>query len=188
MRLPLRLILAAAVGVGFGFLGRKLSGRNAGPVPVVVAKQPEQTKSLTDAFTGFGHDEKTSGNKAADTSKPLRMRGYAQRGKWVNVILSDGRTLTETDSELGVLSRHSVMVEGKKVFLMQPDVRVASAAVVESKPAMVTPARMPEEKSVIPPFDQRESPVAGSEPHYGSIEKEARAVLTDKIHDPVSSR
>lgn len=44
--------------------------------------------------------------------------GYVVRGTRVNVLLSDGRTLTENDRELELLERNGAHVDGKKLFLV----------------------------------------------------------------------
>jgi len=79
--------------------------------------------------------------------EPLRVCGYIVLGSRVNVILSDGRTLTELDPELKKIHRNAVFVGGEKLFMKQPKDKVlapgappvvlptaVNAAVVESLP------------------------------------------------------
>lgn len=54
------------------------------------------------------------------TEKQVTVRGYVARNGRVNVILSDGRTLTEQDKSLERIQRNGAMVDGKKLYMMTP--------------------------------------------------------------------
>lgn len=75
---------------------------------------------------------------------PLWVRGYVARGKLVNVVLTDGRTLTEVDASLTRLDRASAVVDGRRVYMQQVESRgprvVEKAAEPEKVPeAVVVP-------------------------------------------------
>lgn len=82
--------------------------------------------------------------QAAPAADPVRVVGVVRTDSVVNVILSDGRTLIESDPELGHLSRNGVMVEGRKLFFVRPVDRPAPAPVVAEKPATPPPPPDPE--------------------------------------------
>lgn len=52
-----------------------------------------------------------------DDDSVLWVRGYAVRGDKVNVFLSDGRVLTEDDSELERVRRNGVVISGQKIHM-----------------------------------------------------------------------
>jgi len=90
----------------------------ASAVPVAVAASP----------VGFGRE--------SPSVPSVTVRGYVMRGARVNVILSDGRILTENDPELTMIGRNGVTVNGQKLFMARPDYRppapVAKEAAKES--------------------------------------------------------
>lgn len=51
------------------------------------------------------------------TSEPIWVEGYVTSGGRINVILSDGRTLTETDPSLERIDRNGVVIDGQKIFM-----------------------------------------------------------------------
>lgn len=66
------------------------------------------------------------------------MVGYAVKGARINVVLSDGRTLTEADPELERVERNSVTVRGVKYWLESPkDRRIDKDGAVRSPPTHV---------------------------------------------------
>jgi len=50
----------------------------------------------------------------------LWMSGYIVKGNRVQVFLSDGRTLDQSDPSLGTLYKNSVMVDGKRIYRKPP--------------------------------------------------------------------
>ena len=54
------------------------------------------------------------------SGQDLTLVGVARRGVYVNVILSDGRTLIETDESFQRIDRNGVVVDGRKVFFARP--------------------------------------------------------------------
>lgn len=91
-------------------------------------KHTEQTeKTVTDAKLPAlppVHKETQTESPAlqaqTNITQPVTLVGYVAKGSKVNVVLSDGRTYTEKDAELGILERNSVYVSGKKYFLERP--------------------------------------------------------------------
>lgn len=64
-----------------------------------------------------------SAAKARDVTAPVpgvTVRGYVVRGGRVNVMLSDGRVLTEKDRELEAIERNHVVVSGQRIWMARP--------------------------------------------------------------------
>lgn len=73
-------------------------------------------------------------------AKPLTVRGYVTRGDKVNVVLSDGRTLTEGDRELQEVQRNGATVGGRKIWMSE----ISEGRVVEKAPKHVEQEYRPE--------------------------------------------
>ena len=85
--------------------------RNAGPAVVAPEKQATRSEELPEELRV----------KPGDIEKPVRVRGYAARGRTVQVVLSDGRTLTEADEGLQRVDRAGIVWAGRRIFLDTPE-------------------------------------------------------------------
>jgi len=115
MRFFLRLLLGAVIGCGLGLVARRVFGSFSASAPsqavssAPVHRDAPQAASLPSPSVSPGES-----NVLADSPHPT---GYLTfRGK-INVVMSDGTIRTERDSELGVVERNSVTLEGKKLFI-----------------------------------------------------------------------
>lgn len=147
MRRVFLLILAAVVGgaTAGSVRGLVTARRSAEPAAVVSGADVERERVKPAASAALAP-------VAAAPTEPLTVRGYIVRGKRLNVVLSDGRTLTERDRELTEVTRAWVMVDGQRVFLRQP----------ADGPAAAAPAGQPAIAVVSPAVDTAMSRVAGA--------------------------
>ncbi|WED65871.1 hypothetical protein PXH66_03290 [Synoicihabitans lomoniglobus] len=97
MRSVLRVILFCALGSAVGVLTRSCIYEGRNEQVTAVQSKPEQTPDST---------EEPAPPSVTQTDIPtakapeLWVRGYIVKGSHVNVLLSDGRTITERDGEL----------------------------------------------------------------------------------------
>lgn len=82
----------------------------------------------------------TPATTAVAEAPAVEVVGLVYRGGQVNVILSDGRTLIESDRELERVDRNGVFVSGRKLYLTRPIYRPAPPAL---PPAPVLPSPEP---------------------------------------------
>jgi len=78
----------------------------------------------------------------ADTKPtlPLSVRGYVVRGSRVNVVLSDGRVLTEKTGEIQAVDRSSVRLRnGAVLYLLTPNHEIEQPQPIESPQPTQTP-------------------------------------------------
>jgi hypothetical protein len=146
MRFPLNVILGAALGLGIGYGARQLLHDK--PEPLVADAQPGQKADTVEKeepqakpLAAFGlqpvvaddepetEDDGLPDQKSDryDRTKPktIWVRGYVVRNGKINVFLSDGRTFTERDPELGPVERNSATIAGVKYFMASPEPRKA---------------------------------------------------------------
>jgi len=117
---------------------------------------------------------------APHVAAAVTVRGYVRRGNKVNVLLSDGRVLTENDAELSSIDRSGVIVAGKRLFMSRAESRPTPAPAKEPEksdkgPAFVIPEYAGE--ALFPPSDglgrlefaaMRGSSGQGAQPVQGS--------------------
>jgi len=105
-----------------------------------LATAPGESRGRVD----LPHDERRVGS--ADAAANVTVRGYVVRGSKLNVVLSDGRTLTENDRELQSLDRSGAMVAGRKFWMARP------ADPPAAKPEQAKPAAKEEKPSTVPDY------------------------------------
>jgi len=101
----------------------------------------------------------------------LSVRGYVVRGGRVNVVLSDGRTLTERDAEVSAIDRHSATVDGRKLYLVRPESRPPAPEMPKLPPAgssANTSTREYRGEQLFEPSDSLGRPPAVTLPSAGS--------------------
>lgn len=126
MRRILFLILSALVGVAVALLAKRFTPHQSpsSSVPLRPDDRPALVRQIGDR--NFADSPKIDLAKVpAETAEktipqPLWVVGYIIVGRRTNVVLSDGRTLTENDSSLQKLERNGAWVDGRKLFLRRP--------------------------------------------------------------------
>lgn len=109
MRFFLRLLLGAVVGCGLGLLARRVFGSPSSAVSVQAAADEKPSP-----FSALAVDSSPEKSSESEEVYPV---GYVTFRGRINVVMSDGTTRTERDSQLGVVERNSVMISGKKLFI-----------------------------------------------------------------------
>src|SRR5262249_33294531 len=89
--------------------------------------------------------------------QPATVRGDVVRGRQINGVLSDGRTLSERDAEVRRVDRNGAWVDGRKLFLSIP----ASHPAMTEQPLAAMPLRKPESS---PPVTATDAEQHGSSP------------------------
>lgn len=146
LRLLLVALLGAAVGLGMRRVVHGKSDRPDREKTENFANRPDGEKSEKQA--NRPDDEKTENVvNRPDREKPASVEkqpelwvvGYIAAGRRLNVCLSDGRVLTESDESLGRVTRSFAEVDGRRVYLRVPEPRGKSepraVAQVEDKTA-----------------------------------------------------
>jgi len=135
--IPGAIVLAAAISIGLPMLLAKGMAKASGADKTAPA-EPSAFASgpVTPVVSAI-----TPGQPAGE---PVRVVGYVKRGSRINVVLSDGRTLNETDKGLQSVDRNGATVDGVKIWMQRPAPRPASvpvsAPVVQTEPPAVVPA------------------------------------------------
>lgn len=123
--------LIAALAYGPDFITRQLAGAVKGATTfasektaevVSVSPSPLPRPSAQPDIT-VTRDVRVPGTVPSDLehysgADRVTVTSYAVSGGRVNVTLSDGRVYTEADAELGALYRNSVIIGGRKYFLV----------------------------------------------------------------------
>lgn len=118
--IPIWWVIPAALVLALGcvfvpyLLGKTVTkvmvgGKSAGPVLTKTGSQVEPV--LRDVIG------RPDAPPQSFVDSGLWVDGYLVRGKTVNVILSDGRVLTEADPILERIDRNGVIVSGKKIYV-----------------------------------------------------------------------
>jgi len=117
--IPGAILLAAVVMIGAPALLSSLAFKKTSSA---VPSSSEVTKEkATDKKANETHFQKqTSGDSSSVSVEPVRVRGYVMRNGKINVVLSDGRVLTERDVELGAVDRNGAWVSGQKLWFVPP--------------------------------------------------------------------
>jgi hypothetical protein len=130
------------------FLGALIKGANAFATQKLVEKVPEKTLVVDTPKNTF-HDPvgenphlRVERSESRSDRDQVRVRGYIVKGGKVNVLLTDGRTVTERDG-LSRVSRNSVEIDGETLWLAEakdrPE-RSSQPAVAADLPGAQTPA------------------------------------------------
>jgi len=153
MRFFFRVLVVVLLGVGLGTCSRMLLARHEAKASVAASYSKPAPPAKTDSLLPTLPVALAPGAKVK-APEPVRVSGYVVLGRRVNVVLSDGRTLTELDPELKKIHRNAVFVGEEKFFMKQPkDKELAPAA----PPASLTPPAVN-----APVVDSRPSPPAAS--------------------------
>lgn len=120
----------AVAGEGLGVS----SGVTGDAVPVPAAKESRKNPVVRDvvprALAGGVGDESSPVVRAGR----VEVVGYVMRGRHINVLLSDGRTLTEDDGVLREVQRHKVVLrDGSEIFFRKAGPGRAGAAKVSAE-------------------------------------------------------
>lgn len=118
---------AESFGVTPANAGTKLLGLNPGISSSAPGQVSPAKKAETSDFNGSVEGTKFTGAGPVlvepPAGKQVWVRGWAQRGGKLNVVLSDGRTLTEEDGTLERRTRSFVdFKSGERLWLMSPTV------------------------------------------------------------------
>lgn len=106
----------------------------------------------------------SSVSSAVVSAPDLTVSGVVRLGGRINVILSDGRVLTERDAELQRVERNSVTIDGRKVFFGRPVVspRVVQAGLVLADESATRSARAVSESEIREKLREGVSAAVGS--------------------------
>lgn len=145
MRSILLLVLSAILGVGVAAIAARFGPGRVQKTQIVDTREKGR-KASTIADVSHNALQPNVANLPApgvspgQTAPEIRVRGYVVRGGRVNVLLSDGRLLTERD-DIEDLTRNGVFYEGKKLYMVTPRERALSPQI--STPAHEVPAAAP---------------------------------------------
>lgn len=175
--------MARSVGFGEEKAGRALSR----PKGAAVSRLPAEPFQRTP----LAHPEPFPAESRSD-GPAVTVRGVARHGDRVNVVLSDGRTLTERDRELQRIDRNGVVVNGQKLYFAQPSPKAEATSV----PAPVLPLRgeAGDAMVIVPDSEAEEAKerVAGLEDtakaKLGSVVQAKSAPWTSKVAAEVSKQ
>lgn len=159
------------------YLGHVVSGtrKNLATVgvssPAIVAPAASVDRGSISPVTA-----ETVPSRAEPAQRPLRrvpdvwVRGYVARGDRINVVLSDGRTLTERDGGLQTVHRASAIVDGELLYMApikeRPRVNPVNRETVD-RPVV----EQEESPTAVPAVDVRaEVPQVQSSPFASSID------------------
>lgn len=134
-------------------------------VPLSVSSAPSKPETSPPA----ANQPSSNPPSPPPSGNPLWVRGYVSRGRLVQVLLTDGRTLTEIDASLTRLDRASAVVDGQRVYLRQ----------VEDRPSRVV------EKAAQP--DPVSQPVIQQEPESSAWEVDKYGVSRIKKPDTLAT-
>jgi hypothetical protein len=161
MRSVLRVLFSALLGIGIAlaadhfFPRQKAENRQIVDTPKIAENPSIATPSKKEPLKTNDLPVSSPGQMSRSDRDQARIRGYVVKGGKVNVLLSDGRTLTERDG-LTRVSRNSVEIDGETFWLADskdkpaPSVPPQSSAPVDStgeKPVGLPPAPKPPESS-----------------------------------------
>lgn len=124
MRSILRLLLSALLGVFFAWVTTSIFSRGKAEKPQIVDTRKNDEKlaiadpQKTPPLKTNDLPAPSPGQSQAPDRSQVNVRGYVVKGGKVNVLLSDGRTITERDG-LTRVSRNSVEIEGQTLWLAE---------------------------------------------------------------------
>lgn len=111
------LVVASAIGAGLATVGKKYVFPPENPPAVAVAEKKSAPALERKVSESVGETERKAVAPGDGVqSAPLWISGYAVRERKINVVLSDGRILSEGDDSLGQVWRTHAIVDGVKVY------------------------------------------------------------------------